>query len=297
VTGGKLSGASTDAGRPIWYYPAVLYEQHFYLLPLILFGLPALLRRAQTHAISALGLAFGAWLGVVVLSVPAVKEPLYVLAVAPPWYVLAGVCLAELESESATHQVANRVIVQTVLWTMAFAVLASVLWKLSDPTAMSLFALALHAAGMLGCAALGFAWSMRRPLVVPLLCACGVALGVFIFDAERDRAADPYRAVSNALRPLLANAAPAYPSFVASHSKLLMGYLDRAGNDWPLQAPGAALSETAARAFVVGPAEQGRTDFEGVLSELKERCVERPVLAAGHRLFEPAAFSARRAGP
>jgi len=289
VTGAKLSGTSDASAQPVWYYPAVLYRQHSHLLPLIAFGLPALLRRGHVHAVSALAIAFGASLGVVALSVPEVKEPLYVLAVAPPWYALAGVSLAELESDSPMHQPANRATVEAVLWIMALAVIAAFAWWFAAPDTLSLRAVVMHAAGMLACGALGIAWATRRSVALPLLCACAIALGAFIVDSARDRRADTYRALASALRPLLDGAAPAYPSFAAPHSRLLMGYVDHAGIDWPAQTPGDVLSDVSLRAFLVGPQEQARPGFDQVLTALQNRCVELSLPASEHRLFQSSA--------
>ena len=90
--------------------------------------------------------AFGAALAVVMLSVPAVKEPLYVLAVVPLGYVLAGVCLAELETDDKKHGTANRA-VASLCAGIAFAGAAVLLvLALRDAASAGRFALLASAA-------------------------------------------------------------------------------------------------------------------------------------------------------
>lgn len=308
VTGGKLSAAAQYAARPVWYYPAVLYERHFYLLPLALLGLPALLRRARVHAIGALAMAFGAWLSVIVLSVPAVKEPLYVLAVAPLWYVLAGTCLAELENDSKMFEPANRIVVQTVLSLALLAGFAGVAWSWTFDGAAQLRAALVHAAGMIACAAVGLQWLWRRRIGGALLAGCALSLACFIASAERSRAADPQPVIAVALRSALQDAPAAYPSFVAPQSKLLMGYLGRAGLDWSaLQEParaavqpgldvGRSLADPALRAFVLGPEQFERPGVDALLPRLQSVCEERPLSAAGADYRVLVRLSDRRGG-
>ena len=283
VTGDKLSALRQYATKPFWYYPARLYRDHFYLLPLVLFGLPALLRRAHAHALSALAMAFGALIGVVVLSVPAVKEPLYVLSVAPLLYMLAGVSLAELDGDTTKHRPANVAIVQAALVLAALSALCvwiSLLARASSPAATQ-YAW-LHTAGVIGCCVAGLCWIKRRQLATAVLACAAITLcTVAVFEGARPAA--PQRALSAALSPVLKDAAPAYPSFVAPHSKLLTGYLQRAGSEWPVRT--APPSNTPAlRAFVFGPeqlASPDRAEFARKLAQTTREVTAPP----GYRVF------------
>jgi putative flippase GtrA len=286
ITAGKLSGAADYAAKPAWYYPAVLYQHHFQLLPLVLFGLPALLRRNRVHATAALAMAFGAWLGVVVLSVPAVKEPLYVLAVTPLWYVLAGTSLAELDADARKWQVGNRVAIIAVLWLMLSAVAAGWVWCWLAPQSVPVSAALIHTAGMAICACMGLAWLAQRSLGASIALGSAVAFGS-VLVSSLCAPPDPQRALADALRPALANATPAYPSFVAPHAKLLMGYLQRAGVSWDGKRVRDAGAPSDLRAFVVGPEQLGAPEFAPVLRALEARCSERPLPTSTprHRLF------------
>lgn len=277
VTGGKLSGAAEYAARPVGYYPQVLYDQHFYLLPLVLFGLPALLRRARVHTIGGVAMAFGTWLGVVVLSVPAVKEPLYVLAVAPLWYVLAGACLAELESDSRMFEPANRIIVQTVMGIALLVALGRVGWNVAFGDPATLRVALIQALGLSGCALIAAEWLWRRSVAGALLLGCASAFGVFAFTSHRDGSAAHERnaALVEALAPALSDADPAYPSFVAPHHKLLMGYLQRTGTDWNARAPEALLADPALRAFVLDREQLANPALAWTRTRLQASCEER----------------------
>jgi 4-amino-4-deoxy-L-arabinose transferase-like glycosyltransferase len=177
VTGDKLSALSryADGAQPLWYYPALLYAAHSVVLPLTLFGLAALLRRGRAHALSVLSMAFGAALGLIPLSVPAFKEPLYVLALAPPLYALAATCLSELEGDAYTHAPANRAMIAVATGVAALSALTFVLSALAG--AASFDDAALHVLGMGGCAVLAHALYRRRSALGPLavLSIAGVA--------------------------------------------------------------------------------------------------------------------------
>jgi hypothetical protein len=178
VTGGKLSALNAYAPTPLWYYPAVLYRDHFYLVPLTLFGLPALLRRTRPQAMLLLATVFGACMGVVVLSVPAVKEPLYVLSVAPFLYMLAGTSLAELDDDSTKYGPANVTAVQAGLVFAGLSVLAVWVSALAQSSAASVEYSGLHSFGMLVCAVVGVTWLSRHRIATALLTACAIALAL-----------------------------------------------------------------------------------------------------------------------
>jgi 4-amino-4-deoxy-L-arabinose transferase-like glycosyltransferase len=285
VTGDKLSALGRYAQKPFWYYPARLYRDHFYLLPIALFGLPALLRRGHAHALGALAMAFGACIGVIVLSVPAVKEPLYVLSVAPLLYLLAGVSLAELESDTSKHRPANAAVVQAACMLAAFSVLC--IWIAHGIGSVPGTRYAwLHTAGMAACCILGAVWVARQQLTSALLACSALAIGVL---AAIDYAEPPprnERALAVALRTPLDRAAPAYPSFVAPNHKIITGYLQRAGAEWPPKDPDGVVDASALRAFVVGPDQLAQPGSAALVRQLEMRARELNVPGApGYRVF------------
>jgi hypothetical protein len=165
-----------DAARPpLWAYLAALYRDYFYLLPLSLFGLPALLRRTRPHAIIVLAMAFAASLGLVMLSLTGVPQTQAVLAVAPFLYLIAGTSLAELDTDASTYRPANVVTVQSVAWLAVAGAILLWLMRLAGSSWITPRYALLHAAGMLACAGVGYAWSAKRQLAVGLLVACALA--------------------------------------------------------------------------------------------------------------------------
>jgi glycosyltransferase involved in cell wall biosynthesis/4-amino-4-deoxy-L-arabinose transferase-like glycosyltransferase len=288
VTGGKLSAADDYVAQPLWYYPALLFRDHFHLLPLILFGLPALLRRSRPQAVVVFAIAFGACLGVVLLSVPAVKEPLYVLAVLPPVYMLAGTCLAELEGDAPKYRPANVAGVKAAIFVALLSALAVWITRASDPALVGTRYAALHSAGMAGVALLGSLWIVRRCIAPQLLAGCAIALIGAAWTRQHEPAARADHALAVALAPCLADAPPAYPSFVAPHSKRLMGYLHRAGRDWPdADERPSTLSDASLRAHVLGEAELENPTFASVVAglEREQREVDVASGASALRLF------------
>lgn len=91
VTGEKLSeqGQATSA----WTYARFLLRDHGALLAPIVLGLPALTRRLDSHERAWIAASLGALGALVPLSVPAYKEPLYLLPALPFVYLLAALCV------------------------------------------------------------------------------------------------------------------------------------------------------------------------------------------------------------
>ncbi|HEX2676685.1 MAG TPA: glycosyltransferase, partial [Polyangiales bacterium] len=164
VTGDKLSALSRYAGeqRGAFYYPLVLYRDHFFLAPLALFGLGELLRSIAPRAARLLGMIAGAITSLVVLSVPAVKTPAYVLAVQPFLYMLAALCLSALASAPLKTQPAARVQVRLGIGVcIASVLLVFATRALGVTRGLSLPYLALHALGMTLAAGAGVLWLQR----------------------------------------------------------------------------------------------------------------------------------------
>ena len=256
--------------------PGAALPRSFLPLPLVLFGLPALLRRAHAHALGALAMAFGACIGVVVLSVPAVKEPLYVLSVAPLLYVLAGVCLAELDSDTRTSiDPANTAVVQAVTG--------------AGRAQRGCACGSAHLVGVAG-ADRALRVAAHAPACWRAASRCGVGITPSASSRARcSRAArSPWacsRRCEHACPPARASArslqrcarcwherAPRIRASSRRRAEILMGYLQRAGSDWPA-APGAGANEAARRsarsdrrarglrAFVFSPEQLAQPDL------------------------------------
>jgi hypothetical protein len=286
VTGAKLGGAADSPARPLSYYPAILYRDHFHLLPLILFGLPALLRRTRAFAVTALAMAFGALLGLVALSVPAAKEPLYALPVVPLLYALAGTALAELEEDGPKHAPANRASVKAALTIAALSLLALGGSALATGRPGPSY-LALHAAGMAAVAAVGFRWLARRQLGFALVGLAAVS-ALALVAYERVVQPPPVGpALAQALQPVAVTPASAYPSFAAERHELLSGYLGQAGTGWSDDLRAEVLAgHSPLRAYVLGPGELTGTQSRRLLDALSRAHRELKVAGApGYRIF------------
>jgi dolichol-phosphate mannosyltransferase len=262
VTAAKLGGAADQPSQPAFYYLALLYRDAFYLLPLVLFGLPAMLRRARSESMAVLAMAFGAGAGVVLLSVPAAKEPLYVLSVQPLLYALAATALAEVEHDDPRHRIPNAAAAYAASAVALLATLGSFLFAL-DVRLSGLPYPALHAAGTL--AACGVAMLVVRNRTstaggsvqagLLLTGACAAAVGGYAAVALHEPRPTPERMLAEALRAELEHAQPAYPAFVAPHARVLMGMLAQAGTDWPRDAPCAPPDDPRISVIVLGPAQ------------------------------------------
>jgi hypothetical protein len=252
VTGAKLSALGPYAAipRPVWFYPAQLYRDHPFLLPLCLFGLPALGRGARAPRSSLLAMIFGGLLGVVILSIPEVKEPLYVLSVTPFLYMLACLSLASLSADVDVYHRSNASVVKAVNLLCVTLICVSVLWFVmrTPPGSASWLELGGHAAGLLLPLVVGTCWIRGLGLLRPLFACAGLALLGWTVAQKLTRAVPPHAQLAQALSPLLTDAAPEQASFGAPHSRILMGYLHRAGRDWT---PADSFEDPNLRAFVI----------------------------------------------
>ena len=95
VTGPKLSKGESSA----FDYVSWLLRDHGAVLVPIVLGLPAATRRVTANRRAIFAALIGALAALVPLSVPASKEPLYLLPVLPFLYLLAGLSLSAPEHE------------------------------------------------------------------------------------------------------------------------------------------------------------------------------------------------------
>jgi hypothetical protein len=111
-----------NRNHPFWYYFATIYRHHYWILPIILFGLPSIIKKIISNKEKKLikdesiVLIFGGIAAIVPLSLITAKEPLYILPIIFFIYSIAGyfalVILEEmiLQSISYKYMVLNLVI-------------------------------------------------------------------------------------------------------------------------------------------------------------------------------------------
>jgi dolichol-phosphate mannosyltransferase len=234
VTGGKLSAIAQYAKRerPTLYYPLVLYRDHFFLVPLALFGLGELLRSPRPRTSRLLAMIAGAMMAVVALSVPAYKEARYALAVVPFLYALAGLCLAAFARAPNKLRPAATAVVRVVMVIAALATLTvTALYYLGGiSSAFGSQYLIAHAWGTALCILLGELWMRTRFVTRELAVLSFVGLcGYAILQPRLRDEPPPFAAIANVLAPHLSAAAPGYPSYLAHDHNVLQAYLDRDG--------------------------------------------------------------------
>jgi hypothetical protein len=291
VTGGKLSAIASYAKheRPMTYYPLVLYRDHFFLLPLALFGLGELLRSPRPRTSRLLAMIVGALIAVVALSVPAYKEARYVLAVTPFLYALAGLCLAAFARAPDKLRPATVAVVRVA---MVLAVVATVsvalLHVLGISSAFGRMFLLAHAFGALLCILLGELWMRTRFVTreLAILSAAGLCVSALV-QARGGEQSPPYRAIAERLKPQLTEAAPGYPSFFASDHNVLQGYLDRAGAGFDELANPAEASQLTAYVFAPQDARlpEGQRLLPWLETHTREVTRELSVTDTGYRVF------------
>jgi hypothetical protein len=128
VTGPKLSKGESSA----FAYLAWLLRDHGAVLVPIVLGLPAATRRVSANRRAIFAALIGALVAIVPLSVPASKEPLYLLPVLPFLYLLAGLSLSAPEHEPLRYARVNRGAARASLVLAALLVLGIVLNALFD---------------------------------------------------------------------------------------------------------------------------------------------------------------------
>ena len=171
VSGEKLKEPALVAPlvSSAWYYPWLLYRDHIHVLLLTLLGLPALLRRTQARVVRVGVMALSACLGLVFLSIPASKEPLYLLTVLPFVYGVAALSVIALVYDDKRYRYVDAATARTIaLAALLIALLAAALWGLGA----QLFSahprqIATHIALSLCVACLAYAWS-KNPRTLPI---------------------------------------------------------------------------------------------------------------------------------
>jgi dolichol-phosphate mannosyltransferase len=271
VTGAKLSLLADYARHRhgVLYYPLVLYRDHFFLLPLSLFGLGEIMRVPQLRTSRLIAMVIGALVAVVALSVPAFKEPRYVLAVVPFLYAFAGLCLAAFARSPDKLRPATGSVVRFSMWIALAAFVAVGLGYLLGGPIAGWYVVA-HAFGTALCLALGELWIRTRFVTREVAGLSLAGLIAFALVYPRIASAPPYAALAATIRPLLIDAPPGYPSFVARDCDVLQGYLDHAGVSLEDAAAGPerAASDPRLKAFVIAAGDAERPAGRAWLSWL-----------------------------
>jgi hypothetical protein len=273
----------------------VLYRDHFFLFPLTLYGLGELLRVPQLRRSRLLAMILGALVALVVLSVPAYKEPSYVLAVQPFLYAFAGLCVAAFaRSPDKLRPATISVVRASMLLSIGAFLVIALVYALGGPVAISAPYVVAHGFGTLLCLLLGELW-MRSRFVTRELAILSL-VGLLAFAIAHRRVADPvpYGALAAALRPHVTDSRPAYPSFLARDADILQGHLDHAGLRFEELAddPARAALDLDLKAFVIAQ-DEGRLPpgrelldwLEGHTREITPAVIAKLGKDTGYRVF------------
>jgi dolichol-phosphate mannosyltransferase len=273
VTGAKLSALADYARHqhsPL-YYPLVLYRDHFFLLPLCLYGINELLRVPQLRRSRLLAMIGGAVVALVALSVPAYKDPRYVLAASPFLYAFAGLCVAAFARSPDKLRPATVSVVRASMLIACAAFLAVLIVHLvGGPVPISASYVAAHGCGTLLCLLLAELWMRTKFVTRELAILGGLGLLGFAMVYPRVVKPPPYAAIAEVLRPTLDGAAPAYPSFLAPDSDVLQGYLEHSGLSFEDLGERAesAEADTRLRAFVLSPDQNAQAGLHNLVAWL-----------------------------
>jgi 4-amino-4-deoxy-L-arabinose transferase-like glycosyltransferase len=292
IGGSKMTGegVSPEWVHPFWYYPAILYREHFFLIPLLLAALPALKRRAPaaTGLLATIGFGLAS---LIPLSLPAIKEPLYILGLLPFLYALVGLGASALLPGEDTPEPRGFLERRALLVAGFFSAVAMLLigaahargLKRDDITPVYVGA---HALGMGGAWLLAYAAArldrMRATALTGGLSVLALA-GFGTYDLMTPP--PPYKEIAELLRPYLEPLPPGRESFISPQYKVLQLYLFRHGRYW--QSFYTALRPEVLRvglesgehcAFVLGPREREEQRLEQLARDIELHALE---LSAG----------------
>ena len=279
VTGGKLSALADYArhDHSALYYPWILYRDHFFLAPLSFYGLGELLRVPQQRRSRLLAMIGGALVAVVALSVPAYKEPRYVLTIQPFLYAFAGLSLAALARSPDKLRPATISVVRASMLLSVVAFLAILgAYALTGGAAVSVTYVAAHGVGTALCLLLGELWMRTRFVTRELAILSAAALLMFAIGYPRITDSPPFAELAATLEPHVADARPGYPSFLARDADILQGHLDHAGLSFEDLGddPERVAADLGLRAFVIAQDETAQPTVRKLLSWLETHARE-----------------------
>jgi 4-amino-4-deoxy-L-arabinose transferase-like glycosyltransferase len=299
ISGEKFGGTATPTEwvHPIWYYGAALYRDHFFLVPIVLFGARPLwdemtTKNAEANALTSRGnydralliaLAVGLS-GLVPLSLMKVKEPLYVLTCAALLYFVAGLCLAALLRRLATEEGVDPLTrwIASALTIGLLAVFPFAYSRGIQPDKITAPFITAHT--LLFVAMLGLILARRRRSVPrsfrEVLAAGLVAIVVTSAVSFASRAPrDPM--IVEKLQPYLDKNPAGELSFVGSNFKCYQYYTFHRGCYWhelPDASPAAVMQQMPyrqVRAFILDPSDLKRPHVADWVTWLQQNAVEK----------------------
>ena len=285
ISGGKFSGDVIDPRwvHPLWYYAGVFYRDHFFLVPLILFGISSLLRDARLNR-ELLWVIIAGAIGVIPFSFMKIKEPMYVLSCTIFIYFLAAACLAALVrrlSDATATRPSGKIGTITVVTLLLLFPLAYA-WGIK-PREITLALVLAHSA-VLTLALLIFWWSRRAKgrlleWTIYGACAAAVVLG-FFYDGITRRPRD--ETIARMIRPYIEGNSTEVLSLVATEFKSYQFYTFRRGCYWdelPLhQSPATVFGSpelSHARAFAIEPEDLVKPEMAPWIAWLEKHTTEK----------------------
>jgi hypothetical protein len=298
ISGSKFAGAAIpdDWVHPIWYYGAALYRDHFFLVPIILFGARPLwdemTKSAEANSLRSRGnydwavlVALAAGLGgLVPLSLMKVKEPLYVLTCAALLYFVAGLCLAALLRRLATKEGIDPLTrwIATALTVGLLAIFPFAYARGIQPDKITAPFVAAHTMVFSAVLALILVRgtrsanrSFREVLVAGLVAVVATTAVAFAGRAPRDPL------IVEKLQPYLDQSPLGELSFVGSNFKCYQYYSFHRGCYWhelPDASPAVVMQQMPyrqVRAFILDPSDLKRPHVADWVMWLQQNAVEK----------------------
>lgn len=252
ISGGKWEGNLPSHLKnwthPVWYYGAIFYRDHFYIIPLlILTGENAWNQSGHIKWT----LLFGS-LALIPLSIFSVKEPLYILPCTIFIYLFAGKCLSCL-LENGKISIFSKWLTTLFLFATNLY-LAYCFWDNIKPDDLTIPFLLAH--GIVSLLFLSYIWaciSIKKSLIA----ACLIFMGTASFQLSNRTEFDSE--LAQAMSPYLVDQKPSTVSFVAPNYKSLQLYLFKRGIYWH-----DLPKDNDIKLFVVGSKEKSSPIIENL---------------------------------
>jgi hypothetical protein len=285
ISGGKFSGDIPEARwvHPFWYYAGVLYRDHFFLVPIILLGLPSLLREPRLNR-ELLWVISAGVVGLAPFSAMKIKEPMYMLSCVVFIYFLAAGCLAalvrRLNAGPASKPPGKIGIAIIIALFVAFPL--AYVWGI-QPHEITPTLVLVHSA-LLALSLCVFYWSHRTEgrfleRTVYAVCCAAVIVG-FFYDAVTRRPRD--KTISRLIQPYVEGNSPKVLSLIGTEYKAYQFYAFRRGCYWDElprgELPGTLLATSKfshVRAFVLEPEDLAKPNIAPWLTWLQNHTTEK----------------------
>ena len=285
ISGGKFSGDVIDPRwvHPLWYYAGVFYRDHFFLVPVILFGISSLLRDARFNR-EFLWMIIAGAIGLIPFSFMKIKEPMYILSCTVFIYFLAAACLAALvrRLSTATADKPSGKIGTAIVMTLLLLFPLAYAWGIKPREITP--ALVLAHSVVLALTLLIF-WRSRRTegrlleWTIYGACAAAVVIG-FVYDGITRRPRD--ETIARMIRPYIEGNSAKALSLVATEFKSYQFYTFRRGCYWdelPLhQSPATVFASpelSHAHAFAIEPEDLVKPEMAAWIAWLEKHTTEK----------------------